>query len=316
MAKVDMRGRDLLAIYPLKREEIETILEVALDLKEKQQRGIPHRYLTGKVLAMIFTKPSTRTRVSFEVGMYQLGGYPMFLSAQDLQLGRGETIADTARVLDKMVDGIMIRTYSQAEVEELAAYSRVPVINGLTDLVHPCQALADLLTIYEYKKRLAGLKVAYVGDGNNVAHSLMNAGAKMGMRVYLATPEGYRPNEELAEIARRDAAVSGGEVVITSDPEEAVREADVVYTDVWASMGQEAEREERLKVFAPYQVNGRLVSLAREDYIFLHCLPAHRGEEVTAEVIDGPRSVVFAQAENRLHAQKAVLTLLLAGQEA
>lgn len=223
MAKVDMRGRDLLAIYPLKREEIETILEVALDLKEKQQRGIPHRYLTGKVLAMIFTKPSTRTRVSFEVGMHQLGGYPMFLSAQDLQLGRGETIADTARVLDKMVDGIMIRTYSQAEVEELAAYSRVPVINGLTDLVHPCQALADLLTIYEYKKRLAGLKVAYVGDGNNVAHSLMNAGAKMGMRVYLATPEGYRPNEELAEIARRDAAVSGGEVVITSDPEEAVQ---------------------------------------------------------------------------------------------
>ncbi|AVX21749.1 ornithine carbamoyltransferase [Carboxydocella sporoproducens DSM 16521] len=306
-----MQGRDFLCMSDYTREELKEMIALALHLKKEQKMGVSHPILQGKTLAMIFRKSSTRTRVSFEVGMYQLGGYPLFLSSNDIQLGRGEPIADTARVLSRMVDGIMIRTFAQAEVEELAQFADVPVINGLTDLLHPCQVLADLMTIQEYKGKLAGLKLAYVGDGNNMAHSLLIGGAKMGMKVAVASPEGYLPQAEIVAKAQAFAAESGGEILVTTDPVEAVTDADVVYTDVWASMGQEAEAEERARIFQPYQVNEELVAKARADYLFLHCLPAHRGEEVTAGVIDGPNSVVFDEAENRLHAQKALLALLL-----
>lgn len=306
-----LKGQDLLALYALSKEEILEILRVAALLKAKQKQGIPHPVLAGKTLAMIFTKSSTRTRVSFEVAMYQLGGYPFFLSGQELQLGRGETIADTAIVLSRYVDGIMIRTFAHADVEELAKYADVPVINGLTDLNHPCQILADFQTILEQKGKLHGLKLAYVGDGNNVCHSLLNGCAKVGMNISVATPRGYEPSATIVDLARKDAAVSGALVELTEDPAKAARDADIIYTDVWASMGQEAEHAERLKIFAPYEVNAALAKLAKPDYLFLHCLPAHRGEEVSAEVIDGPNSVVFDEAENRLHAQKAVLALLM-----
>lgn len=306
-----LAGRDFLCMSDYTQEEIQEIIDLALHLKKEQKMGVSHPILQGKTLAMIFRKSSTRTRVSFEVGMYQLGGYPLFLSSNDIQLGRGESVADTAQVLSRMVDGIMIRTFAQAEVEELAANAGVPVINGLTDLLHPCQVLADLMTIQEHKGKLAGLKLAYVGDGNNMAHSLLIGGAKMGMTVAVASPGGYLPQPEIVAKARAFAAENGGEVLITTNPAEAVAAADVVYTDVWASMGQEAEADERARIFQPYQVNEDLVGLARPDYLFLHCLPAHRGEEVSAGVIDGPNSVVFDEAENRLHAQKALLALLL-----
>lgn len=306
-----LKGKDLLALYALTREEIMDILKVAAELKQKQKEGIPHPLLAGKTLAMIFTKSSTRTRVSFEVAMHQLGGYPLFLSGQELQLGRGETIADTARVLSRYVDGIMIRTYAHSDVEELARYADVPVINGLTDLNHPCQILADFQTIIEHKGRLEGLKLAYVGDGNNVCHSLLNGCAKVGMHISVATPKGYEPNAEIVQKAMADARASGAVVEILEDPCRSVKDADVIYTDVWASMGQEAEYAKRLKIFRPYQVNPDLVKGAKPDYLFMHCLPAHRGEEVAAEVIDGPNSVVFDEAENRLHAQKAVLALTI-----
>lgn len=311
MVDVNLKGRDLLSVYSLSQAEVMEILRVAEELKAKQKQGIPHPLLAGKTLAMIFTKSSTRTRVSFEAAMYQLGGYPMFLSGQDLQLGRGETIGDTARVLSRYVDGIMIRTFSHEEVEELAKYAAIPVINGLTDLLHPCQALADIMTIKEHKGKLQGLKLAYVGDGNNVAHSLLNACAKVGMDIAVATPEGYEPDAKIVELAKADAAANGSKVEILHDPVAAVKDADVVYTDVWASMGQEAEHAARVKIFAPYQVNSALVAHARPDFLFMHCLPAHRGEEVAAEVMDGPNSVVFDEAENRLHAQKAVLALVM-----
>lgn len=306
-----LKGRDFLSVNELSTEEVYQILKLALDLKDKQKNGIPHPYLKGKTLGMIFTKSSTRTRVSFEVGIYQLGGYPLFLSSQDIQIGRGETIADTARVLSRMVDGIMIRTFAHEDVVELAKYADIPVINGLTDLLHPCQALADLLTIYEHKGKLAGLKMAYVGDGNNVAHSLLNACAKVGMDISVATPKGYEPDKKIVQIAMADAKLTGANVVITNDPLVAVKDADVIYTDVWASMGQEAEQAERVQIFKNYQVNKKLVALAKKDYIFLHCLPAHRGQEVTVDVIDSKHSVVFDEAENRLHAQKAIMALLL-----
>ncbi|RJQ28342.1 MAG: ornithine carbamoyltransferase [Peptococcaceae bacterium] len=306
-----LKGRDLLSLHDLSPEEITAVLDLADRLKEMRKKGEPHPYLRGKTLGMIFQKSSTRTRVSFEVAMYQLGGHALFLSAGDLQLGRGETIADTGRVLSRYLDGIMIRTFAQADVEELALHAAVPVINGLTDLTHPCQILADLQTIREHKGRLAGLKLAYVGDGNNVCHSLLFGCAKTGMHISVASPEGYRPHQRIVELAGRDAAATGGRVETGVDPVRAVSDADVVVTDVWASMGQEAEQAERGKVFTPYQVNANLVRHARPDFIFLHCLPAHRGEEVTAEVIDGPRSAVWDEAENRLHAQKAVLALLL-----
>jgi ornithine carbamoyltransferase len=306
-----MKGRDLLSLHDFTPEEVSAFLDLAAELKEKQKWSVPHPYLQGKTLGMIFQKSSTRTRVSFEVAMVQLGGYPMFLNANDLQLGRGESIADTARVLSRYLDGIMIRTFAQADVEELARYAGIPIINGLTDLLHPCQVLADLLTIQEQKGRLAGLKLAYVGDGNNVCHSLIFGCAKVGMHISAASPQGYKPNEDIVRLAKEDAAATGSRIEILTDPVEAVQDADVVVTDVWASMGQEAEQDERIKIFTPYQVNAELVTHARPDFIFLHCLPAHRGEEVTAEIIDGTASVVWDEAENRLHVQKAVLAMLL-----
>ncbi|NPV73466.1 MAG: ornithine carbamoyltransferase [Pelotomaculum sp.] len=309
--KERFKGRHLLSLHDFSPDEIAYILDLAGELKDRQKKNIPHPYLRGKMLGMIFQKSSTRTRVSFEVAMYQLGGSAMFLNVNDLQLGRGETIADTARVLSRYLDGIMIRTYSHADVEELARHATVPVINGLTDLLHPCQILADLLTVKERKGRLAGLKLAYVGDGNNVCHSLLFGCAKTGMHISVASPEGYKPKEEIVRLAEKDAEQTGSRIEILTSPVEAVSGADVVVTDVWASMGQEVEQSRRVRVFAPYQVNRELTGHARPDYIFLHCLPAHRGEEVTDEIIDGPHSAVWDEAENRLHVQKAVLALLL-----
>lgn len=309
--KLDLKGRDLICLHDYTPEEIAAILELAGDLKKKQKQHIPHAYLPGKTLGMIFHKSSTRTRVSFEVAMYQMGGYSLFLNASDLQLGRGETIQDTARVLSRYLDGIMIRTFKHSDVEELAKHASIPVINGLTDLQHPCQALADLQTVMERKGRLKGLKMAYVGDGNNVCHSLLIGCAKVGMDIAVASPDGYKPDEEVVRLAREDATASGAKIDIITKPLEAVTDADVVATDVWASMGQEVERDRRIKVFAPYQVNMELVKHAKPDYVFLHCLPAHRGEEVVDEVIDGPNSAAWDEAENRLHVQKAILTMLL-----
>ena len=306
-----LRGRDLLSIHHFTPIEIKLILDTADQLKALSKKGDPHPYLAGKTLGMIFQKSSTRTRVSFEVGIHQLGGYGLFLSASDLQLGRGESIADTARVLSRYLDGIMIRTYAQTDLEELAHYAGIPVINGLTDLLHPCQILADLQTIREAKGRLAGIKLAYVGDGNNIAHSLLFGCAKTGVNITVASPEGYGPKPEIVSAATEDAMETGALVRVLDDPVEAVRDADVIITDVWASMGQEAEQSRRAKVFPPYQVNQNLVKYAKEDYIFLHCLPAHRGEEVAAEIIDGPHSLIFEEAENRLHAQKAVMALVM-----
>ncbi len=310
---VSLAGRDVLCLQDFTREEIETILKTAEMMKIWNKIGKPHRVLEGKTLAMIFQKPSTRTRISFEVGIYQLGGYGLYLNANDLQLRRGETIADTARVLSRYVDGIMARVFDHKDVEDLAKYASVPVINGLSDFSHPCQALADYQTILEKKGRIQGLKVVYVGDGNNVAHSLMIAGTKLGANVVVATPEGFEPDERVIKWAERNAAESGGSFELLHDPVQAVKDADVIYTDVWASMGQEAEAEERRKIFQPFQVNKELVKHAKPDYIFMHCLPAHRGEEVTDDVIDSPNSVVFDQAENRLHAQKAVMALVMGG---
>ncbi|MGG3956434.1 ornithine carbamoyltransferase [Bhargavaea massiliensis] len=310
-ATIQLKGKDFLTLADYSKEEIEYLLHLAVELKEKQQNGERYTPLSGKTLAMIFEKPSTRTRVSFEVGMVQLGGHALHLSSRDLQIGRGETIADTARVLSEYVDAIMIRTFEHEKVEELAQYATIPVINGLTDDDHPCQALADLLTIYEVKGKLQGLKLAYIGDGNNMAHALMLAAAKVGMDCAIASPKGYEPKETIVKEAKHIASESGATVVVTNDPYEAIADADVVYTDVWASMGQEAEANERMHIFAPFQVNEALVQQAKQDFIFLHCLPAHRGEEVTEGVIDGAHSYIFQQAGNRLHAQKALLVSLL-----
>lgn len=315
---VGLKGRDLLSLADLNSAEVGRILEVAFELKRMQRQGEPHQLLPGKILAMIFQKHSTRTRVSFEAGMYQLGGRPMFLSGSELQLGRGESIADTARVLARYVDGIVIRTYEQQEVEELARFADVPVINALTDAFHPCQVLADLLTIQEKKQRLAGLELGYVGDGNNVAHSLLHGAALVGMNITVATPPGYEPKATVVEEARRIAKSEAERrgwpkpaINITDDPLLAARNADILYTDVWASMGQEGEQAERQRAFARYQLNADLLKLAKPDCMVMHCLPAHRGEEITDEVIEGPQSVVFDQAENRLHAQKALLALVM-----
>lgn len=306
--------RHLVNLQDYDEWEIYDLINLALRLKEEQKKGIPHPILSNKALGMIFSKASTRTRVSFEVGIYQLGGYGLFLNSSDIQLGRGETIEDTAKVLSRYLDGIMIRTYAQEDVEELARYSTIPVINGLTDMFHPCQILADLMTIYESKGKLKGLKLAYVGDGNNVAHSLLIGCTKVGMNISIACPTGYEPHKNVIDWAIGNSKSSGSLVNITSQPKEAVWDADIVYTDVWTSMGQEKESNERLKAFAPYQVNQSLFSLAKPDAIFLHCLPAHRGEEVTSEVIDGPQSLVFEEAENRLHVQKAVMVSLMGKQ--
>lgn len=304
--------KDLISLHDLTSEEVLGLLKSALKLKSELKNGIPHPILKGKTLGMIFTKSSTRTRVSFEVGMTQLGGYPLFLSSNDIQLGRGETIYDTANVLSRYLDGIMIRTYAHSDVLDLAKYADIPVINALTDLLHPCQVLADLMTAYEHKGRLEGLKLAYIGDGNNMAHSLMYGCAKVGMDCAIAAPEGYKCNAEVVENAKDDFKKSGRALLLTDDPSEAIKNADVVYTDTWVSMGQESEKEERRKIFTPYQVNGELFAKAKPDAIFMHCLPAYRGFEVTEEVIDGPQSVIFDEAENRLHAQKAVMAALMA----
>lgn len=306
-----IRGKHLVWLHDWSPEEIRTVLETAASMKANFLAGVRPRPLCGKTLAMIFAKPSTRTRVSFEVAMTQLGGHAIYLGTGDLQLGRGETIADTARVLSRYCDAIMIRTFAQSDVEELARYSRVPVINGLSDLVHPCQILADMLTILEKKNELSGIKLAYVGDGNNVCHSWILGGTKMGMEIRVATPEGYEPNRDIVEMGKESAERYGGKLALVREPLDAVRGADVVYTDVWTSMGQEREREQRVRAMQPYQVNAKLFSAADRNAIFMHCLPAHRGEEVTDDVADGPMSVIFDEAENRLHVQKALLALVM-----
>ena len=303
--------KHLLTLQDWSEDDILQCLSLALKLKAMQKSGQKQTVLSGKTLAMIFAKSSTRTRVSFEVGTSQLGGSALFLSTADIQLGRGEPISDTAQVLSRMVDGIMIRTFKQSDLEALAKYGSIPIINGLTDEFHPCQVLADLLTIYEKKGTFKGLKLAFVGDGNNMAHSLMIGCSKLGMDVSIASPDGYKPNPTYTAWSVANADAQGSKVTICSDPLEACRDADVLYTDVWASMGQEGETEKRQKDFAGYQINEQTLSVAKKDCIFLHCLPAHRGEEVTADVIDGPHSVIFDEAENRLHAQKAVMALLM-----
>ncbi|MEH6942370.1 ornithine carbamoyltransferase [Bacillus sp. JJ722] len=307
-----LNSKDFLSFEGVSSEQVLELLHLATDIKKKFKSGEAYAPLTGKTLAMIFEKSSTRTRVSFEVGMLQLGGHALFLSNKDLQIGRGETIGDTAQVLSEYVDGIMIRTFEHEKVEELAKYASIPVINGLTDLSHPCQALADLLTIQEIKGELKGLKMAYVGDGNNVAHSLMVACAKVGMNFAIAAPTGYEANSDIIAKAQNIAKETGSIIEVTTDPNVAVKDADIIYGDVWTSMGQEAENQKRLADFEGYQVNNSLVQGAKSDYIYMHCLPAHREEEVSAEIIDGPNSVVFHQAGNRLHAQKALLVDLMA----
>jgi ornithine carbamoyltransferase len=300
--------KDLLSEYDLEQADFESIFEGAHRLKRILREGKDHTPLTGKTLGMIFDKSSTRTRISFEVGMFQLGGIALFLNSRDTQLGRGEIIADTARIMSRYLNGIMIRTFSQESVEEFARYATIPVINGLTDLLHPCQLLGDLFTIIEKRGGYEGLKVAYVGDGNNMANSWINAAAKLPFHLDLACPDGYDPD---AAILKRGMAEAPAGVVLHREPAKAVRDADVVYTDVWVSMGQETEREEKMKRFQGYQVNQTLIDRARKDVLVMHCLPAHRGEEITAEVIDGPRSVVIDEAENRLHVQKAVMQILM-----
>lgn len=305
--------KHFISLHDVTHEEFSQLLSLAAKLKGEQKQGIEHHILKGKTLGMIFSKSSTRTRVSFEVGMYQLGGHALFLSSNDIQLGRGETIYDTANVMSRFVDGIMIRTFDHQDVLDLAKYGSIPIINGLTDLLHPCQALADLLTVQEHKGRLRGLKLAYIGDGNNVAHSLLYACAKAGMDISVGSPKGYECDPEIVANAKEDAKVLGSQVILTNDPVEAIKEADIVYTDTWASMGQEAEKAERAKIFKDYQVNKELFSYSKPDSIFMHCLPAYRGYEVTEDVIDSERSVIFDEAENRLHAQKAVMAMLMVG---
>lgn len=307
----EFKGRDFLSIHDYTREEVAYIMQLGFQLKKMQKAGEPHPVLAGKTLGMIFQKPSTRTRVSFEVGMYQLGGYPLFLSPNDMQIGRGETIKDTALTLSRYLDGIMIRTYSHDEVLELAEHATIPVINGLTDLLHPCQVMGDMMTILEHKGTLRGIKLAFIGDGNNVAHSLLFGGAKTGMDVVVACPKGFEPDERIMQQAKQDALETGARLWVVEDPREAIENADVVYTDVWASMGQEKEAVEKEKHFALYQVNQRMLNLAKPDAIVMHCLPAKRGREITDEVMDGPNSVVFDEAENRLHIQKAIMALVM-----
>jgi ornithine carbamoyltransferase len=306
-----LKGRHFLRVNDWQPDDLLTVLDLADRLKARQRESIPHRLLEGRSLGMIFQKPSTRTRVSFEVGIAQLGGTGLYLAAGDLQLGRGETIKDTATVLSRYLDGIMIRTYSQADVDELAEHADVPVINGLTDEFHPCQALADVMTIRERLEGFEGVRVAYLGDGNNVCHSLMVACAKLGMDFVAATPPGYEPSEEVVGWARSAAEAAGTGVELTADARAAATGADVLYTDVWTSMGQDEERRRRLADLAGYGLDEGIVSLASERAIVLHCLPAHYGEEITEDVLYGPRSAAWDQAENRLHAQKALMALLI-----
>lgn len=311
-AHQSLRARDFLDFSDYTPGELDALVKLAAVLKEAQKTGFGHQILAGKTLGMIFEKASTRTRISFEVGMLQLGGHALFLPSNTTQMGRGEPISDTAQVLSRYVDGIMIRTFGHEIVQELAVHATVPVINGLTDEHHPCQVLADALTIQEHKGDLKGVTVAYLGDGNNMAHSWLQLAPKLGMNIRIASPQGYLPLPEIVEQAKQSAVANQTQVLVTTDPLRAVAGADVIYTDVWASMGDEAQAEERKRIFANYQVNEDLVKDAANDYLFMHCLPAHRGEEVTSGIIDGSHSVIFDEAENRLHAQKAVLAALMA----
>lgn len=308
---IDLKGRDLVELTDYTTDEIHYLIDLAVELKRKQKQGEVYEPLKGKTVGLIFEKSSTRTRVSFEVGTYQLGGHALFLSKNDIQLGRGETIADTAGVMSRYLDGIMIRTFGHDKVVDLARYATVPVINGLSDQAHPCQVLADYQTLYEYKGTLKGLKLAYIGDGNNMAHSLMLGGAKLGVHVSVASPEGYEPDPQVVAEAREIAKETGAMIEVVRDPKAAVQDADAIYTDVWASMGFEAEQKAREAAFKDYQVDEDLAQHAKSDYVFMHCLPAHRGEEVSEGVIDGKHSIIFDQAENRLHAQKALMAALM-----
>lgn len=298
--------KHLLKMSDLSKDQIIEILDLADKLKDENKKGIKHKILEGKTLGMIFQKSSTRTRVSFEVGMYQLGGYPLFLSSNDLQIGRGEPVEDTARVLSRYLDGIMIRTFAQQEVEDLAKYGSIPIINGLTDYAHPCQVLADLMTIREYKKSFDGLKMAYIGDGNNMANSLIVGGLTVGMEVACAIPKDYWPDEQVMEFAKDDPKFS-----ISEDVYAAAKDADVLFTDVWASMGHEAQVEARKKAFAGIQINKDVMAVAKPDAMVQHCLPAHREEEITTEVFEAHAGEIFDEAENRMHAQKAVMAILM-----
>ncbi|WP_371365913.1 Ornithine carbamoyltransferase [Sporomusa rhizae] len=309
---MSLKGKDFLSIHDLSVDEIYQILDFTKILKAKQKAGEPHQLLKGKTLGMIFQKSSTRTRVSFEVGMYQLGGSALFLSSNDLQIGRGEPVKDTGRVLSRYLDGIMIRTFSHLEVEELAEYSSIPVINALTDLLHPCQAMADIFTAIEYKGDLKGRKLCYIGDGNNMVNSLLHICAKVGMDISVATPPNYAPDATIVEQAAAAAKTSGSKISILDDPFAAAKDADVLYTDVWASMGKEGEQAIRKQAFAGFQINSTIMQVAKKDAIVMHCLPAHRGEEITEDVLEGPNSVVFDEAENRLHVQKAIMALVMA----
>lgn len=308
---VNMKGKSFLSINDLTLEEMYQVFDLSRTLKEKLYTGEEHHLLKGKTLGMIFSKPSTRTRISFEVGIYQLGGIGMYFGPNDLQLNRGETIHDTAKVLSRYLDGIMIRTFKHEDVEGLAKHGSIPVINGLTDLLHPCQVMTDLFTILEKRRKLEGLKLAYIGDGNNMAHSLLNGCSKVGMDISIASPKGYEPLGWIVDNAKKNADYMGSKVIITNDPVEACKDADIIYTDVWASMGQEKEAQERNARFAGFQVNSALVANAKDDYLFMHCLPAHREEEVTNEVVDSANSIVFDEAENRLHVQKAIMALVM-----
>ena len=307
--------KDLLSLQDLSPEEITDILDLADKLKKENKEGTEHHILKGKTLGMIFAKSSTRTRVSFEVGMYQLGGNALFLSSNDIQLGRGETVYDTAKVLSRFLDGIMIRTFAQKDVEDLAKYADIPVINGLTDLLHPCQVLADLQTIREKKGTLKGLKMCYIGDGNNMTNTLVQGAAKVGMDIACASPESYTCDKDIVSAALKDANAHGSKIILTTNPEEAIEGADIIYTDTWVSMGQEEEKAKRIKAFAGYEITPEMMRLAKPDAIFMHCLPVYRGYEASAEVVDGPQSVIFDEAENRLHAQKAVMVKLMGNQK-
>lgn len=307
----NLNGKSFVSLNDFSEDEFFQIFDLSESLKNKQKNGTTHRLLEGKTLGMIFSKPSTRTRISFEVGIYQLGGIGMFFNQNDLQLKKSENISDTAKVLSRFLSGIMIRTFEHQDVIDLARYASIPVINGLTDLMHPCQVMADLFTILEKKKKLKGLKLAYIGDGNNMAHSLLHGCSKVGMDISIASPLKFQPNKIIVDEAIDNAKKHGSKVEVIIDPFEAVKNADVIYTDVWASMGQESESQERKKIFKPYQINKNLVLNAKEDYLFMHCLPAHRGDEVVNEIADSPNSVIFDEAENRLHVQKAIMALLM-----
>jgi ornithine carbamoyltransferase len=302
--------KDLLTLRDLSADDCEALFRRSFELKKRHAAAISDQTLQGKTLGLIFDKPSTRTRVSFEAAMVQLGGVPLFMNAQDTQLIRNEPIADTARVLSRYLDGLVVRTYSQDLLEELGAASSIPIINGLTDLYHPCQVLSDLMTILEIRKNLEGVKIVWVGDGNNVCHSWLNAAAILPLNLVIACPEGYQPDEAILKAAVKD---SQGSVVVLSDPREAVCDADVIYTDVWASMGHESEHALRKNVFKPYQVSQELVALAKQDVTVMHCLPAHRGEEIAADVLEGTNSIVWDQAENKMHMHKAILERLISG---